>query len=309
MGNLDEAGDKRRALTLLSRDLELIRRYAETHQEDWAGVRFRNEPSLTLVAAFSRDVDSHREALRRLVEHPDHLQVEELPRSLAELNAVGDEIKRTAATGAIVGIGKRWGRLHVRLRADQEDMAARLLDRYGDSVELEVGAFPYPMPAGLSVPPVRRSPHEQVSIDGLEARLDLDARTVHAGHQGRATVELHYTGTQRAGPLHSGQPLVAVLVDEHGREAGGLGNVAIAGTGLFIDLQPDERLRVPVLYGTASLRSDWGYMVPPGHYWVKTEVPIQGTLPGVPTQALSVPAEELIVVARGRGEHTQAVMP
>ena len=56
-----------------------------------------------------------------------------------------------------------------------------------------------------------------------------------------------------------------------------------------------------VVYGTASLRSDWGYLVPPGRYWVTTEVPFQRTLPGVPSQALSVPAEGLTVVTRDRG--------
>ena len=64
----------------------------------------------------------------------------------------------------------------------------------------------------------------------------------------------------------------------------------------IIDLGPDERLRVPVLYGTASLRSDWGYLLPPGRYWLRAEVPIQQDRPGVPGQALAVPEKELTVL-------------
>ena len=306
---MDNAGDKQRGQALLFGDLGVVRRYGEAHHEDWAGVRFRNEPSVMLVAAFSRDVDSHRHALAGLVEHADLLLVEDLPMSLAQLEALREEVMATVGTGAIVGIGPGWGRLHVRLGADQEDLATKLLDRYGDSVELEVGVFKYPMPAGESLPPVGRSRYQQISIEGLEARLHLDARTVPAGHRGRATVVLHYTGTGRAGPFHCGQPLVGRLLDEHGRQVGGLGKVGIAGTGLVIDLGPDERLKVAVVYGTASLRSDWGYLVPPGRYWVTTEVPFQRTLPGVPSQALSVPAEGLTVVTQDRGGRAPTEIP
>ena len=103
---------------------------------------------------------------------------------------------------------------------------------YGDGVELEVGAFKYPMPVGPSVPRLRRSRDEPVTIEGLDLSLHLDANVVQAGHQGHATVDVQYTGSGHVGPLYSGQPLVGALFDEHGQEAGGLGKVAIAGTGL-----------------------------------------------------------------------------
>lgn len=160
-----------------------------------------------------------------------------------------------------------------------------------------VAAFRYPMPEG-NVPPVRKSRYELVSMDGLELALRLDARTVEAGHRGHASVVIHNIGVERAGPLVSGQPLVGRLFDQQGREVGGLGGQAIAGTGRVIDLGPDETMQVPVLYGTASLRSDWGYLVPPGRYWLRVEVPFQRSLPGAPRHALAVPAEELTIVPR-----------
>lgn len=299
MTDQDDAGGTRRAQAVLRGDVEVVQRYGEAHPEDWGGLRFQNEPSVRLVAGFSQNLDGHREALIRLVEHPRRLMVKALPRSLAELEALREEIRATAPQGALLGTGPRWGRLYVHLRADQEDLAAQLSVRYGKALELEVGAFRYPMPEGLDVSAVRPPRYRPLGITGLELSLHLGPKTVRAGHQGRATVVVHNTGTGRVGPLYSGQPLVGALLDGHGRAVGGLGHVAIAGTGLVIDLQPDDRLSVPVLYGTASLRSDWGYLVPPGRYWLRAEVPVQSALPGTPRHALVVPAEELTVTKVG----------
>ncbi len=121
--------------------------------------------------------------------------------------------------------------------------------------------------------------------------LERDA-PLELGRRPSVTCRMHVDRDARHGQrlgtslelLTLSRSLVGRLLDEHGREVGGLGKVAIAGTGLVIDLGPDERLNVPVVYGTASFRGDWGYLVPPGRYWVRTEVPFRRTLPGVPSK-------------------------
>lgn len=306
VSDLAESGEEvRRVQALLRDDADVVRRYGEAHPDAWAGVRFENEPTVRLVASFAGDVDRHRSALRALVKHPERFLVERVPRSLADLRRLQDEILATAPRGAVSSVGPGTGLLHVGLQADQEALAEELAGRYGDALDLVVGAFKYPLPptsAASEALSLRMRRYEPVVVTGLELKLHLDARVVVAGHRGRGRVVVRNAGCERVGPLHSGQPLAGVLVDEEGNEAGGLAPSWVAGAGMLIDLRPGEELTMPVVYGTASFRASWGYLVPPGRYRLSVQVRFQRSLPGVARHALSVAPEELTIVPRAAGK-------
>lgn len=74
---LGQAGDTELVQSTLRRDVEVVRRYGIAHPDTWTGVRFDNDPSVRIVAWFTRDLAVHRAALRRVVEHPDRLVLEQ----------------------------------------------------------------------------------------------------------------------------------------------------------------------------------------------------------------------------------------
>src|SRR5665811_667329 len=94
-----------------------------------------NEPTVRIVAAFAgNDVDEHEAALRSLVSYPSQLEVRRFRYSRAHLEEMQVEVRQTASTSpqgsfSSFGIGK--GRLSISLRADQLELAQRLLDSYG----------------------------------------------------------------------------------------------------------------------------------------------------------------------------------
>jgi len=193
----------------------------------------------------------------------------------------------------VVGVG---------LQADQEELAKELAQRYGDAVELEVGAFAYPMRRERSRPRSPRGPDPKiVDYEGLELRLHPERRVFEVGARGQADLVVSNVSTHDLGPFHDGQPLLAVLVDESGQVVGGNAPAMIAGTGRRVNLGPGDGLRIKVLIGTASYREELGYVLPPGQYWLRTYLRIsEGQPPNWETRTLSPPLEPVTIVARNR---------
>jgi hypothetical protein len=190
----------------------------------------------------------------------------------------------------------------VGLQADQEKVAEELAQRYGDAVELAVGAFAYPMGRERSRPRSPREPEpEIVDFEGLELRLHPEHRVFEVGDRGQADLVVSNVSTHHVGRFDCGQPLLAVLVDESGQVVGGPGPGLIAGTGRSLDLDPGDELKIKVLIGTASYREELGYLLPPGQYWLRTYLRIsEGQPPNWETRTLSPPLEPVTIVARNR---------
>jgi len=188
----------------------------------------------------------------------------------------------------------------VGLQADQEKVAEELAQRYGDAIELEVGAFRYPMGSGRSRRSPQRGPEPQlVEIEGLELRLHPEHRVFEVGDRGQADLVVCNVSTYHIGPFHCGQPLLAVLVDESGKVVGGPAPGLIAGTGRCINLDPGDELKIKVLIGTGSYREELGYLLPPGQYWLRTYLRIsEGQPPNAKPRTLSPPLEPVTIVAR-----------
>jgi len=78
----------------------------------------------------------------------------------------------------------------------------------GDAVELEVGAFAYPMGRKRSRPRSPRGPEPEIGdIEGLELRLHPERRVFEVGDRGQADLVVSNVSTHHVGRFHCGQPL------------------------------------------------------------------------------------------------------
>ena len=143
---------------------------------------------------------------------------------------------------------------------------------------------------------------EEQTFDGLEISVEAGQRVLEAGDDGHGRLVLRNSGSERIGPLGSGQPLAGSLQNASLETVGGYGGW-IAGTGLIIDLAPGQSASVPVIYGTASTREDLGYVVPPGTYWLKVQMRFRHGLGGPPTHALTAPLTQITIIPRVRPHH------
>lgn len=307
MDDLDGLGDKELIHSVLRGDFELITRYGEEHPEAWAGAWFDNEPAVRIVAAFTGDLAPHDAALRAQLRHPDRLVVESRQHSLSGLRRLRGEIERTLEQRAtetgrriLASIGEGKGVIRVHLRADQEDLASELATRYGSAVELRVGAFCFPgRRHSHPRPPVGSALQEQ-AFEGLEMSVEAHQSVLEVGDNGHGRLVLRNSGPGRIGPLFSGQPLGGSLLNASLEAAGGYIGW-IAGTGLVVDLASGQSASIPVIYGTASIREDLGYVVPPGTYWLKVQMGFRhGHRGGPPTHALTAPLTQVTIIPRVR---------
>jgi hypothetical protein len=306
--DLDDLGGRQSIHSALRGDIELVSRYGDEHPGTWAGVWFDNEPTVCIVAAFTSDVAQHEAALRPRLRHPTRLVVQRMPHSLADLRRVRAEIERTlrqraAETGRPVftSIGEGKAVIHLDLRADQENMASELAARYGSAVELRVGFFGFPgRGPARARPPVQPAAEEseEKAFDGLEMSLEVDQTVLEVGDDGRGRLVLRNHGQDRIVPQGLGQPLVGSLLNANQEVVGGFCG-AIGGTGLVVDLAPGDSTSIWVLFGTASIREELGYALPPGTYWLRVQVSFRHG-PGERTYALTAPLTQITVVPRVR---------
>jgi hypothetical protein len=89
-------------------------------------------------------------------------------------------------------------------------------------------------------------------------------------HQGRLV--LRKNGQEKIGPFGSDQPLAGSLLNAS-HDAGGGYSGGIAGTGPTVGIEPGRSARIKVIFGTASSREELGYVLPPGQYWLKVQMP------------------------------------
>ena len=306
MDDLDSLRGTARLQSALRGDLEIVAHYGEEHPEAWAGAWWDNEPTVRIVAAFTRDAAQHDAALRPRLQHPGRLIVESSQHSLSELQRIREEIERTlrqrqTETGrrilASVGNGKAV--ICVGLRADQEHVASELASRYGSAVELQVGNFAFPERRRIRPrPPAVPAPApEEQAFEGLEMSVEVDQEVLEAGDDGHGRLVLRNSSPERIGPLHTGQPLVGSLLNSSLETVGGYSGW-VAGTGRIIDLAPGGSASIGVIFGTASTREELGYALPPGRYWLKVQMRLHHGR-GVPlTNAPAAPLTQITIIRR-----------
>ena len=146
-------------------------------------------------------------------------------------------------------------------------VAEDLHARFGDSVELTVGALPYPPGRPPRWPHVTERPAELLSPQQATAELDGPA-VVRSGHTLRHGLLLrNHSGDHLKIPTN-GQLTTAVVDPATGEVVGGFAG-AQALPLITYRVAPGQTERIPLLTGTASFTPRLGYTVPPGSWGIQ----------------------------------------
>jgi len=161
----------------------------------------------------------------------------------------------------------------IRLAPWAEAVAAELHGRFGDQVDLTVGALPYP--PGRAPRQARPSGEPAARLDPAEAGAELDGpAVVRSGHTLRhGLLVRNYAGAVLA--IATNGAVTASVVDPRTDEVvGGYAGFQTLPLVMF-RVPPGGTERIPLLIGTASYTGRLGYAVPPGRWGV--EVTLQLT--------------------------------
>ena len=264
----------------LRADAEVVRNYGEAHPEAWVELRYENEPTVRIVAMFAGDgITDYEKALRRLVSHPDRLEVRPSPWTRVRLEEIRAAVQEMATASSAPGLFSGWGtgggRVHVRLRADGERVAAQLREQYGDAVDVTIGFLRFPECAfPPSVAPLMANPGRPGPLplpDELHISLDGDWG-VQSGADLRTRIRLVNEGDLEV-VAHTNGQLTASVVDLTTNETvGGFSGAQTLPLVLF-RAPAGGLVEIPVLIGTASTVPRLGYAVPPGRWAVEITLP------------------------------------
>lgn len=169
----------------------------------------------------------------------------------------------------------------IRLAPWAEAVAGDLHGRFGDQVDLTVGALPYPpayAPGRAPRGPQRRpraSAEPAALLDPAEAGAELDGpAVVRSGHTLRHGLLIsNRTGADLA-IATNGQVTALVVEPGTGEVVGGYSGFQTLPLVMF-RVSPGGTERIPLLIGTASFTGRLGYAVPPGSWGI--EVTLQLT--------------------------------
>jgi hypothetical protein len=289
-----EDGPVAREQERLEADVEAAQAYGAQHPDEFGSIRFENGPRVRIVIAFTGHLAEHCAALRELLAFPEEFELTLQERTAIDLQELQQEIVDLAQPFLLsAGSGGGSGVIEVGLRANGEDMARQLVERYGDAVHVTVGLLSYPdrtRPDGLTTcSPAMGSLREDTP---LRATLVLGSSTVKSGADFQATVRVVNLGIGDF-DFQSGSPATALVYAPHGTEAIGAYTSGIAGVGLGQILGPLESVDVDVVGGTASCDPALGYALPPGQYEVRAVVDVLTMHDNAPTDIaylLSEPA-------------------
>jgi hypothetical protein len=263
--------DRELALSKLRPDLEVVRRYEESHPEAWVGEHFQWEPPpLKLVVLISGDdIERHESALRGLVTFPDQLEVRWSPHSYSYLNEIRDMAREMARKGSLCGTSIQYGRTHIKLWASQEGLAKELAERYGDAVDLTVGYLHYPDRrllksdgAPLELPMVKRPP--LLPADEIVVSVPQELR-VKSGYSIRRQLKVHNRGTTELVVKTNGEVTGSIVDPQLNQRIGGFEGAHTFQSARF-RASPGMSVDIPLLIGTACPNPDLGYTTPPGEW-------------------------------------------
>lgn len=275
-----ETSAREREQSKLRTDLEVVRRYGESHSGDVVDVLYENEQSVRLVVLVAGgDVEAHDAALHRLVQFPDQLEVRHTPFTKGYLEEIREAVTEMARRrpGAFMSWGIRGGVVAAQLGADQEALAHQLHDRFAEALSLRVGLFAYPLSSGgddPERPTETRSRLPILSPNEFAVELDGDI-TVASGRTVRAALRLHNRGGGDV-VINTNGSLTAWVIDPATGEI--VGGFVGAQTVPLVRyrVSPGETVSIPLLVGTASTARRLGYALPSGRWAMEVPVTIEG---------------------------------
>ena len=173
----------------------------------------------------------------------------------------------------------------IRLLPWALETAARLYDRFGDAVQLTVGALRYPDPVAGKPWPTREV--SVVDPERLGVRL-LAPVTVHSGHTERGAIVVT-NKSEDVLAIRTNGTLVALVVDPVTHEVVGGFSGSIPLPLVTFRAARGEEVEIPLLVGTASFVPALGYSVPPGQWDMVADLDLgEGQRVRSPTVALTI---------------------
>ena len=155
-----------------------------------------------------------------------------------------------------------------------ETAATELSRRFGDQVDLTVGALPYPpgRPPPPRRPQRRPSPAREPAalLDPRQADVELDGpAVVRSGHTLQHGLLIRNRTGSELQIATNGQVTASVVDPQTGEEVGGFFGAQNLPLIMF-RIAPGGTERIPLLIGTASFTARLGYAVPPGSWGLQT---------------------------------------
>jgi hypothetical protein len=279
-----EDGPVARAQQRISGDVDLAVQYGADHPDEFASARYENGPRVRLVVGFTTHIEEHCAAIRAILEYPDEFEIIRQSATEGQLMAAMDDIiGMVDRSFQSVGLGA--GVIHVNLRADGEDLAAGVFEKYGDLVEITVGLLPYPD---------RFAGPVQCGTDGLnvsDAPLDLEAElntgVIKPGADFRGQVKITNTAAVpfdfQSGPTQTAAVYLPGADVPVGFFTRGLDSIGYGAT-----IAPGESITLDVVGGTASCDPALGWALPPGSYEVRVHVEVYTMHDNAPTEVAYV---------------------
>jgi hypothetical protein len=161
--------------------------------------------------------------------------------------------------------------------------AAELRRRFGDDVELTVGALPYPPGRPSRFRPGAGLPPDLLDPQQVTAELDGPG-VVRSGHTLWHGLLVGNLTRQRLTVLGH---LTAVVVDTHtGRVVGGFAGAQALGAAPY-QLAAGATERIPLLIGTDSFTPELSYILPPGSWGLQAPLALARDLGTRPHRRLT----------------------
>jgi hypothetical protein len=191
---------------------------------------------------------------------------------LEAIRAEAHEMAEATEMGGISGSGISGGRVRLSLWAGQEDLAARLLARYGDAVNLTVGYLHYPDRALLrfdGTPLERAMPDRPPLLPVDRAVVSVPEHLhVRSGRHRQSELEVHNRGADDIVVLTNGM-VTAMVVDPETNELVGGYEGAQTMPLVRFTAPPGQSVKIPLLIGTACAVARLGYATPPGEWAIE----------------------------------------
>ena len=233
------------------------------------GLIWHGETDASVFISFADDdLAGHRAALSGVVEFPDELIVCQVALPGTASQALSAALTAELA-GRYLSISQGGGPIEIGLPASEEALARDLLDRYGEAVELTVGALAYPLDAASSVcqEPLGEPPPAELDMSIVQPTGPLVPDAF-----GSSSFEVQLTNHGEAPIRFTTGTTLGTILDAEGNVVATSANLAVAAVGIGIDLAPGASTIVPGVVALASCDPRIGYTLPPGEYGLVASV-------------------------------------
>jgi hypothetical protein len=276
----------------LRNDIEVVRKYGESHPDEWTDVFFENDPTVRVIALLAGPHrELHERTLLELVENPDQLEFREAMCSRLQLSTMLSEVRLLSDADGILSLGIVRGKMNLWLAANQEVLAANLRQQFGEVLDIRVGAFEFPPSDEPPPRVVRRSPDvNPIVLEELDVTLSNEL-TVTSGSSLRSSLMFTNRGHEEV-VLNTNGAITARILDPETLEV--VGGLVGAQTMPLIgfSVAPTETVAVPLTVATASFTRSFGYVIPPGVWMIDAIDNVQDK------GERQIPPQPIVIMAR-----------